>query len=80
MNAAHLFLSSVLKSKSNDKSEVKRMGTKRICIDVPSELAMADEIRIRLKCKKTDSIRKDDHNTEMPKRYMGKKQEGGSFR
>lgn len=38
------------------------MGTKRICIDVPSELAMADEIRIRLK------------------RYMGKKQEGGSFR
>lgn len=56
------------------------MGTKRICIDVPSELAMADEIRIRLKCKKTDSIRKDDHDTEMPKRYMGKKQEGGSFR
>lgn len=45
------------------------MGTKRICIDVPSELAMADEIRIRLKCEKTDSIR-----------YMGKKQEGGSFR
>lgn len=36
------------------------MGTKRICIDVPSD--------------------KDDHNTEMPKRYMGKKQEGGSFR
>lgn len=29
------------------------MGTKRICIDVPSELAMADEIRIRLrKCLK----------------------------
>lgn len=56
------------------------MGTKRICRDVPSELAMADEIRIRLKCEKTDSIRKDDHNTEMPKRYMGKKQEGGSFR
>ena len=54
------------------------MGTKRICIDVPSELAMADEIR--LKCEKTDSIRKDDHNTEMLKRYMGKKQEGGSFR
>lgn len=56
------------------------MGTKRICIDVPSELAMADKIRIRLKCEKTDSIRKDDHNTEMLKRYMGKKQEGGSFR
>lgn len=55
------------------------MGTKRICIEVSSELAMADEIRIRLKCE-TDSIRKDDHDTEMLKRYMGKKQEGGSFR
>lgn len=28
------------------------MGTKRICIDVSSELAMADEIRIRLKCER----------------------------
>lgn len=56
------------------------METKRICIDVPSELAMADEIHIRLKCEKPDSIRKDDHDTEMLKRYMGKKQEGGSFR
>lgn len=56
------------------------MATKRICIDVSNELAMADEIRIRLKCEKTDSIRKDDHDTEMLKRYKGKKQEGGSFR
>ena len=56
------------------------MGPNRICIDVPSEIAMADEIRIRLKCEKTDSIRKDDHDTEMLKRYKGKKQEGGSFR
>ena len=72
------FLNSVLKF--NDRREVKRMATKRICIDVSNELAMADEIRIRLKCEKTDSIRKDDHDTEMLKRYKGKKQEGESFR
>lgn len=54
------------------------MGTKRICIDVPSELAMADEIRIRLKCEKTDSIRKDDHDTEMLKDIW--EEAGGSFR
>lgn len=56
------------------------MGTKRICIDVPNELAMADEIHIRLKCEKTDSTREDNRNAEMLKRYMEKKQEGGSFR
>ncbi len=55
------------------------MGTKRICIDVPSELAMADEIHIRLKCEKTDNIPEDNRNAEMLKRYMGKEQEGGSF-
>lgn len=55
------------------------MATKRICIDVPNELAMADEIHIRLKCEKPDSIHEDDRDAEMLKRYMGKKQEGGSF-
>lgn len=55
------------------------MGTKRICIDVPNELAMADEIHIRLRCEKTDSISEDRRDAEMFKRYMEKKQEGGSF-
>lgn len=55
------------------------MATKRICIDVPNELAMADEIHIRLKCEKTDNIPEDNRNAEMLKRYMGKEQEGGSF-
>lgn len=55
------------------------MATKRICIDVPSELAMADEIHIRLRCEKPDGIRDDDRDAEMFKRYMGKKQEGGRF-
>lgn len=71
------FLNSVLKF--NDRREVKRMATKRICIDVPNELAMADEIHIRLRCEKTDSIPEDNRNAEMLKRYMGKEQEGGSF-
>lgn len=72
------FLNSLLKS--NDRREVKRMATKRICIDVPNELAMADEIHIRLKCGKPDSIHEDNRDAEMLKRYMGKEQEGGSFR
>lgn len=71
------FLNSVLKF--NDRREVNRMATKRICIDVSNELAMADEIHIRLKCEKTDNIPEDNRNAEMLKRYMGKEQEGGSF-
>lgn len=71
------FLNSVLKF--NDRREVNRMATKRICIDVSNELAMADEIHIRLKCEKTDNIPEDNRNAEMLKRYMGEEQEGGSF-
>lgn len=71
------FLNSVLKF--NDRREVNRMATKRICIDVSNELAMADEIHIRLKCEKTDNIPEDNRNAEMLKRYTGKEQEGGSF-
>lgn len=52
------------------------MGTKRICIDVPSELAMADEIRIRLKCEKTDSIRKDDIIRKCLKDIWGRNRRG----